>query len=613
MPSLNRSMWSRLLAVGMPIFHSEARHRAFLGLGLLVGLLLIVNGMNVVNSYVGRDFMSALAERHAGRFFAFAGILAGVFAVSTVVEVFARYAEQWLGVVWREWLTRRFLDRYLAGRAYLRLANMHELDNPDERISEDVKTFTATTLSILVLLFNAVMTLAAFSWVLWSITPWLFLTAMGYAAIGCIGTILLGRRLVTLNNQQLRKEADLRYGLGRLREHAEAVAQVAGEEEQKGRLIPRLTAVVQNFRKVIRVGRDLGFFITGFKYLPQIIPVAVVAPLYIKGAVEFGAVTQAAMAFAQFQGAFSLLETEYQELTTYAAVIGRLGALWEATEPAKAAPAPAVPLPRVPGRRAPTYRLALPAPLDGVSAGPVIETSPDARRVVYEHLTLWAPQEEERPLVRDLSAEAPEGKRLAVTGPKGAAKAVLLATAGLWQEGQGRISRPGPGEVMFVPQRPYAASGQLRAILLDGLNRETPDDRLRDVLEELGLGDVVARAGGLDAERDWAKVLSPDDLQALTFARLLLANPRFAFLEDPAGTLEAPRGRRLYEVLAGSAITYVSVGCAPEFLARHDLWLELREDGSWQFGAIANNHSNGAAEPQMALARRKSPDGSNGR
>src|SRR5689334_425142 len=233
MPSPNHSLWSRLVAVGLPFYKSDARRRALGGLVILVVLLLAVNGMNVVNSYVGRDFMTALSERHARRFFAFAGILAGVFAVSTVLEVLARYAEKRLGLVWRDWLTRYFLDRYLAGRAYLRLADSHEIDNPDERISLDVKTFTTTTLSILVLLLDGILTLAAFTWVLWSITPWLVLTAFGYAAVGCVGTILLGRRLVTLNSQQIRKEADFRYGLGRLREHAEEVAQVAGEEEQK--------------------------------------------------------------------------------------------------------------------------------------------------------------------------------------------------------------------------------------------------------------------------------------------------------------------------------------------------------------------------------------------
>src|SRR5205807_815736 len=168
------------------------------------------------------------------------------------------YVEQWLGLMWRDWLTRRLLDRYLAGRAYLRLADRHDIDNPDERISEDVKAFTATTLSILVMLLNGVLTLAAFSWVLWLITPWLFLAALGYAAIGSLGTVLLGRRLVTLNNQQLKKEADFRYGLGRLREHAEAVAPVAGEEEQKGRLGRRLARLVENFRDVIGVGRTMG-------------------------------------------------------------------------------------------------------------------------------------------------------------------------------------------------------------------------------------------------------------------------------------------------------------------------------------------------------------------
>jgi putative ATP-binding cassette transporter len=336
--------------------------------------------------------------------------------------------------------------------------------------------------------------------------------------------------------------------------------------------------VVENFLAVIRVGRTMGFFITAFKYLPQIIPVAVVAPLYIRGAVEFGAVTQAAMAFAQVQGAFALLETQYQTLTTYAAVTGRLGALWEATGPGAAGPAQAVPLPRAPARKAL-------APADGragAPAGPVAQTSPDARRVVYDHLTLWKPEGEEWPLVRDLSMEAPEGKGVAVAGPDGAGRAVLLATAGLWQDGRGRIRRPGPAEVMFVPRRPYAVSGRLRDLLREGLGRELPDDRLRTVLEEVGLGEVARREGGLDAERDWAKVLSQGELQALTFARLLPASPRFAVLEDPAATLDSPLAERLYQALARSPITYVSVGCPPALLPYHDRRLELHEDGTWR-------------------------------
>jgi putative ATP-binding cassette transporter len=588
----NRAMWSRLLAVGLPYFKSEARARALGGCALLVGLLLAINGVNVVNSYVGRDFMTALADRHARRFFILAGIFVGVFAVSTVIEVFTRYVEQRLGLAWREWLTRRFLDRYLAGRSYLRLATRHDLDNPDERISSDVKSFTATTLSILILLVNGLLTLAAFSGVLWSITPWLFLVAVGYAAIGSLGTVWIGRRLVSLNNRQLQKEADFRYALGRVREHAEAVAQVAGEAEQKRLLGQRLARLVENFRDIIVVSRNLGFFTTGYSYLPQVIPALVVAELYFAGRVQFGTVTQAAMAFAQVQGAFSLLVTQFQEVSTYAALIDRLGALWEATEPGAA---PSAPLPVAPAGEADPRHA-------GTPAGPVVETSPEAHRVVFDHLTLWPP-DGGRPLVRDLSVEVPEGRRLAITGPSAAGRTALLATAGLWSDGRGRVCRPAPGGVLFVPRQPGAVSGRLRDLLQDSPGRDVSDDRLRAVLREVGLEEIVGREGGLDAEHDWAAVLSSAELQSLVFARLLLASPRFAFLEDPAGALDEPRRERLFQALARSPITYVSVGCPAALLRFHDLRLEIREDGTWRIEPAApdrERRSNG--RPGQAAA-----------
>ncbi|HEY1381818.1 MAG TPA: SbmA/BacA-like family transporter, partial [Gemmataceae bacterium] len=401
------SWWSRITAVGLPFF-KQVRGKAWGGLAVLIALLLAINGMNVVNSYVGRDFMTALAERQGPRFFTYALLLAAVFAASTVIEVFARYAEQWLGLEWRKWLTGRFLDRYLARRTYLHLAGRQDVDNPDERISLDVKTFAVTTLSIFVLTVNGVMTVLAFSGVLWLITPWLFLAALGYALAGSVGTLWLGRRLIALNNLQLRKEADFRYGLGRVREHAEAVAQAAGEADQRHRLDRWLANLVENFREVIRVSRNLGFFTVAYKYFPQIIPAAIVAPLYFRGSVQFGAVTQAAMAFSQVQGAFSLFVTQFQEVTTYAAAVDRVSALWQATEPGAAGPAPAGPLPRAKAKPA----VPPPAP----PTGPVVQTSPDARQVAYEKVTLWPPDgDDQRPLVRDLSLEVPGGKRLAVT------------------------------------------------------------------------------------------------------------------------------------------------------------------------------------------------------
>jgi len=344
-------LWSRLVAVSAPFFRSEYRWRAWFKLGLLIGLLLTTNGLNVVNSFVGADFMTSLERRNFGRFYALAGVLAAVFACATAVEVWTRYTEQQLGILWREWLTHELLDRYLKDHTYRRLAARGDIDNPDQRICEDVKTFTATTLSFLILLLNAGLTLLAFLGILWSITPWLVFTAVVYAGCGSLGTLLLGWRLVNLDNLQLQKEADFRFTLARFRDQAGTMAQPRGDREARSRLGQRLAAVVDNFRRIIRVTRNLSFFTTGYNYLPQIIPVAVVAPLYFRGEIPFGTVTQSAMAFSQVLAAFSLLVSQFQQLSAYAAVVGRVGMIWEAT--GEESPSPAEqPVEAGPARRA---------------------------------------------------------------------------------------------------------------------------------------------------------------------------------------------------------------------------------------------------------------------
>lgn len=327
-------LWGRLAKVGLPFFIKGPRRVARGGLLLVFLFLLAINGLNIVNSFVGRDVMSALAERHLDRFYFLAVMLAGVFAASTAAEAVNSYVQQRLGLRWREWLTRLLIDRYLAERACHRLAGRDDIDNPDQRISQDTRSFTDASLSFLVLLVNGVLTLVAFIGVLWSITPWLVATAVGYALCGSVGTVLLGRRLVELDNQQLRKEADFRYALVQVRGRAEAGAAV--EDGHHGKLSERLAAVIANFRRIITINLRLGLFTGGYNYLTQIIPAMVVAPLYIRGEAEFGTVTQAAMAFSQVLGAFSLLVSQFQNLSSYAAVTNRLGQLWEAAQPTPA-------------------------------------------------------------------------------------------------------------------------------------------------------------------------------------------------------------------------------------------------------------------------------------
>jgi putative ATP-binding cassette transporter len=551
---LNLSRFLRTLRL---FFSSEVRWRAVGWFGLLLALLVFVNVLNVVNSYVGRDFMTAISDRRPRQYASYALLYLGVFAGSTIVAVSYRFAEERLRLLWRTWLTQILIDRYLSHHIYYRVKMKEEIDNPDQRITEDVKSYTQTTLSFFLLFLNATITSLAFLGVLWSITPWLVVVAVAYAAIGSAATVLVGRSLAHLNNLQLKKEADLRYQLIQAREAAEPIALMRVEGMVGAILSDRLARVAENSRAIIAVTRNIGVFTVGYNYLIQLIPLLIVAPLYIRGAVEFGVVTQSAMAFSQVLGAFSLIVTQFEAISAFAAVTERINMIGDVIVEARQA-----------------------------SRSTAIHIVEDDGRVAYERLSLWTPQER-RPLVQDLSLSVSPGSTLLIAGPNStAATALILATAGIWDEGEGRILRPPPGLVHFVPQRPFAAPGTLRAqLLITAPGRTFTDDQLLAALRDVGLGPIVARVGGLDAEQDWSSGLSPGEQHLLAFARVLLERPRFVVLDRVFGALGPDQVEHLLRRLLDSSITYLSVGDEQGLLAYHDVLLELRDDGGWRVTA----------------------------
>ena len=543
-----RARFGRLVRL---FFTSEVRRTAITLAVLLLVLLLGIAGLNVVNSYVGRGFMSALAERRPPDFYWFAAVYLGVFLASSAAAALERYVEERLALTARGWLTRRLVGGYLEDRAYLRLRARSEVQNPDQRIADDVREFTATVLSFCVLLFNGTVTAVSFSVVLGSISPTLLGVCVGYAVLGSAVTFFLGRPLIGLNYRQFDREADFRSALIRVRENATGIALARAEAPLLKRLAARFASVVVNFRTIIGVNLRLNFSTNVYNYLPQLIPVLVVGPLYMRGEVEFGAVTQSAMAFSQLIGALSLLVSQFQAISSFSAAVSRLGELAGAIEASHAPPAGGVETVEVPDR------------------------------VAFERLTLVSPGRG-RVLLRELTAAVGPGGRLLVAGPNAEGRSALfLAAAGLWTSGSGKVERPPPAEVQFVPQRPYVLPGTLRDQFFADPAAARDDGRVMAALEAAGLGELPEQAGGLDAESDWPNALGLAEQQRLALARVLLARPRFAFL-DRVGTVLGTRAtEELLGRLASAGVGFLTFADSNELAAAHDEVLELQAGGGW--------------------------------
>ena len=303
---------------------SRVRGKARLLLAALVLLMLCINGMNVTNSYVGRYFMTAIEHRDSTGFVRFAWLYLAVFAGSTLVGVLFRFTEERLGLLWREWLTRRITGVYIERHLFLHLSGEDAVSNPDQRMTEDVRQLTTTTLSFVLMMLNATLTVLSFSGVLWDISPKLFLVAVLYALGGSLLTIWLGRPLIRLNYRQSDYEADFRADLIQVDRDGDQIIATGTELDVKRRINERIDCVISNLRHIISINRNLSFFTTGYNYLIQLIPVLIVAPLFIRGEVEFGVIGQSAMAFATLLGAFSLIITQFQAISSYASVIARL-------------------------------------------------------------------------------------------------------------------------------------------------------------------------------------------------------------------------------------------------------------------------------------------------
>ena len=553
--------------ISRAFFASERRHRAQGFLIVLLMLALAVGSVQVLMSYAGRDFMTAITRKDPPAYWRALGVYLGSFALAIPIGVYYRWVEERLALYWREWMAQHLVKRYFNNRAYYRLRGSASVDNPDQRISEDVRNFTTSSLSFLLIVLNSLVTLLAFIGVLWMISGGLVAMLALYAIAGTGISIVIGRKLVSLHYQQYAKEANFRYSLVRVRDNAESIAFYRGEKREHLDLINRLSAAVGNMRLIIILNRRLGFFTNSYNYLALILPVLVTAPMYMRGQVEFGVVTQAAGAFGTVLAAVSLIITQFGGLSAYLAGIQRLGSLWDSLDE----------------HDAEEKRIA------DEAQDPPNESS---RMVKLDKLTICTPGKG-KTLVEELSFELRSNQSLIIMGASGTGKSSVLRTiAGLWPGGSGTLERPAFVHLMFLPQRPYMVEGSLRAQLLYPYpDQSVTDEQIRAVVAQVNLSDVFARVDeDLDRVIDWSNVLSLGEQQRIAFARLFLRQPKFAFLDEATSALDEDNQQDLYQHIKDSQISFISVGHRTTLIPYHDRLLTLDRSGSWEIHNTADGH-----------------------
>ncbi len=571
--SFLRDVWR----LSRPYFRSEEKWSAWTLLISIILLNLAMVGMNVVFNFWNRLFFNALQVKDQTAFWELlltwrrtpSGFImpgfCGVAAVYIIVAVYTTYLNQWLQIRWRRWMTTRFLDEWLADRAYYRISLTTDpaaigTDNPDQRIAEDLRDFVTTTLSLGIDFLSTVVTLFSFLGILWglsgsirlfgvTIPGYMVFVALAYAVVGTWLTHLIGRPLVGLRFRQQRVEADFRYALVRLRENMEGIALYNGETEEKGNLFNRFHGVITNWWGIMTRIKRLNALTAGYTQVAIIFPFVVAGPRYFSGQFELGGLTQTAGAFGRVQESLSWFVNAYSQLATWSAIVERLTTFHRAIVVARAANA----------------------------SGMLIEPSPDGA-VRLSDLTLELPNGTK--LLEDADVTFAPGTSVVVTGRTGSGKSTLFrAIAGIWPFAKGHVQRP-VERCMFLPQRPYIPLGTLRHVVTYPHAPEAfSDAEVARALDDAGLPQLASR---LDEDPNWPQVLSGGEQQRVALARALLTRPDWLFMDEATASLDPDSEAHLYRALKERlpGTTIISIAHHPSVGAFHDKRLVLqREEG----------------------------------
>jgi len=585
-----RSSARNFTRIATPYFRGDDRWPGRILLVSVIALQLFQVWLNVKFNSWYNTFYNALQNKDWNVFIYQLGVFSILAAAFIVTAVYQLYLQQWLQIRWRRWLTKRYLGRWLEqGTHYRMRLKGDQADNPDQRIADDIRQFISSSLDIGIALLGSIVTLVSFVVILWNLsaaTPlmigsksfevpgYLVWAALIYAIIGTWVTHLVGRPLVKLNFDQQRYEADFRFSLVRLRENAEQVTLLSGEEAEEGRLRDRFANVVRNWYGIMHRTKRLTFLTAGYNQVAIIFPFLVVSPVYFFGAMTLGGLMQVASAFGQVQSSLSFFVTAYTNIADWKAVLDRLAGFEASIDWARGL-----------DQTAPRVEL--------------ISDGGDALHV--EDLAVRVPSGQEIVRVKDLSIEL--GERVLVTGPSGSGKTSLFrALGGVWPFGEGSIRIPKGANLLVLPQRPYLPLGTLRgALAYPGPENSFTPKEIDEVIDAVGLSDLRDE---LDVTAYWADKLSGGEQQRLSIARALLQKPDWLFLDEATSALDEPAESELYRLLLtrlpNAAI--VSIGHRSSLIQFHDRFFELSPETSGRHSLAEAEMAN--ASQQQRVRRR---------
>lgn len=573
--------------IAIPYFRSEDK---WAGRGLLaavVAMELALVAVNVLVSQWQNRFFSAIQEYQLDRFVREIWIFLGLASVYIALAVYKLYLNQWLQIRWRKWLTGHYLGEWLGGATHYRMQLKGDAaDNPDQRVTEDVKNFVEQTLVIGLGLLSSIVTLVSFVVILWGLSNkaplhlygtdivvpgFLVWCALLYAVLGTALTHLIGAPLINLNFEQQRFEADFRFNLIRVRENSEQIALLKGESAERGHLLQRFGFVIGNWYAIMGRTKRLTAFTASYSQAAVIFPYVVVAPAYFAKSIQLGDMMQTGSAFSSVQDALSFFVSAYRSIAEWRSIVARLDGFEMSVSSAA--------------------NITAHEPTIGVAAS-------NGNTITLQQLMVKLPNGE--PLVSVDAFTIQPAERMLVTGPSGSGKSTLFrAVAGIWPFGSGAIGVPDKARLMMLPQRPYFPIGTLKdAVIYPAEHGTIASEKIAEALIAVGLPRLAKR---LNEEGHWNRVLSLGEQQRLGLARALLHMPDYLFLDEATASLDEPSEARLYRLLTERLpqATIVSIGHRSTLDAFHTRKASMVEDGEIHVLGTAG----APAEPEPSAAR----------